>query len=52
MNEREAKELAAGPLGEKMEKFPLLFAKAVFFGPRPSRVQPTDVNSGTATLAT
>lgn len=30
-----AKKLAAGPLGEKMAKFPLMFAIAGFFGERP-----------------
>lgn|SRR5574341_1023309 len=46
-----AKALAAGPLGEKMAKFPLLFAKAAFFGQRPSRTRPTEVRNGTITLA-
>ena len=46
----QAKKLAAGPLGEKMAKFPLLFAKAVFFGKRPSRNQPSEVRNGTITL--
>lgn len=51
MDERKAKELAAGALGEKMAKFPLLFAKAAFFGLRPSKDRPADVNSGTVMLA-
>jgi hypothetical protein len=46
-----AKALAAGPLGEKMGKFPLLFAKAAFFGERPSRSREVEVNNGTVTLA-
>lgn len=51
MDGRKAKELAVGALGEKMAKFPLLFAKAAFFGPRPARDRPSDVNNGTVTLA-
>ena len=50
-NIAKAKALAAGPLGEKMAKFPLLFAKAAFFGQRPSRTLPTEVRNGTITLA-
>lgn len=46
-----AKELAAGPLGEKMAKFPLLFAMAAYFGQRPSKSRPTEVRNGTITLA-
>lgn len=46
-----AKALAAGPLGEKMGKFPLLFAKAAFFGQRPSREKRVEINNGTVTLA-
>ena len=46
----EAKKLAAGPLGEKMAKFPLLFAKMAFFGQRPSRDQPREINNGSITL--
>ena len=45
-----AKRLAAGPLGEKMAKFPLLFAKPVFFGQRPSRTHPSEIRNGTITL--
>ncbi|OEU68870.1 MAG: hypothetical protein BA867_11190 [Desulfobacterales bacterium S5133MH16] len=30
--EEEAKKLAAGPLGKVLSKYPLLFAKAAFFG--------------------
>jgi len=51
MDEEEAKALAAGPLGENLSKFPLLFAKTVFFGPRPSPERTADINSGTVTLA-
>jgi integrase len=32
----EAKKRAAGAFGEKMSKFPLLFAKAAFYGSRPT----------------
>ena len=45
-----AKMLAAGPLGEQMGKFPLRFAKAAFFGERPSRKGTTHVSNGTLTL--
>jgi len=51
MDEKEAKKLFAGPFGKEMSKFPLLFAKAVFFGARPSESRPFKVNSGTVTLA-
>jgi len=47
----EAKRAVAGPLGEKMARFPLLFAKAAFFGQRPSRARPAEIRSGTITLA-
>jgi len=46
-----AKRAAAGPLGKELAKYPLLFAKAVFFGRRPSRSHPTLVRNGTITLA-
>ena len=46
-----ARALAAGALGEKMGKFPLLFAKAAFFGERPSRKRRVEMNNGTVTLA-
>lgn len=46
----EAKRAVAGPLGEKLAKFPLLFAKTVFFGQRPSRANPTEIRNGTITL--
>ena len=42
-----AKVLAAGPLGDQQSKFPLRFAKAAFFGERPSRENPTLVRNGT-----
>lgn len=45
-----AKQLAAGTLGEKMGKFPLLFAKAVLFGQRPSKIRPSKISSGTVSL--
>ena len=47
---RKAKELAAGVLGEKLAKFPLLFSKAAFFGRRPSKVRTSKVRNGTVTL--
>lgn len=45
-----AKQLAAGALGEKMGKFPLLFAKAAFFGQRPSKSRPSQISNGTVSL--
>lgn len=45
-----ANELAAGPLGEQMSKFPLRFTKAAFFGERPSRNKASRINNGTITL--
>jgi hypothetical protein len=44
------KKLAAGPLGEQQSKFPLLFAKPVFFGERPSKEKAALVRNGTVTL--
>lgn len=46
-----AKQFAAGLLGEKLAKFPLLFAKAVFFGQRPSKNRPSEIRNGTVSLA-
>lgn len=46
----QAKKLAAGPLGEQLGKFPLLFAKAVLFGERPSKGRPTAISSGSVSL--
>lgn len=46
----EAKKIAAGPLGEEISKFPLLFAAAAVFGNRPSRTRPAKINNGTITL--
>jgi hypothetical protein len=46
----EAKRLAAGPLGEKLAKYPLLFSKAAFFGERPAKHKSTYVRNGTVTL--
>ncbi len=46
----EAKRLAAGPLGQEMATFPMLFAKPVFFGPHPSRNRQSEVSSATVTL--
>jgi hypothetical protein len=45
-----AKQLAAGALGEKLAKFPLLFAKAAFFGQRPSKKRPSEISNGTVSL--
>lgn len=42
--------MAAGPLGEEMAKFPLLFASALIFGQRPLRNRPAEINSATITL--
>lgn len=47
---KEAKRIAAGPLGQQMAKFPLLFAKAVVIGQRPSKKSPSKLTSGTVTL--
>jgi hypothetical protein len=47
---KKAKEAAAGPLGKEMAKFPLRFAKPVFFGDRPTKGKLQNVNSGTAVL--
>jgi hypothetical protein len=44
------KELARGPLGEKLAKFPLLFGKAALFGQRPSRTRPVEPGNGTMTF--
>ena len=46
----QAKKLAAGPLGEVLSKFPLLFAKVAFFGERPTTSQPARINNGTISL--
>lgn len=46
----EAKKLAAGPLGEQLGKFPLLFAKSILFGERPSKTRPTAISSGSVSL--
>ncbi len=47
---KRAKEQAAGPLGRELAKFPLRFAAAGFFGKRPVRDRPVEVNHGTMTL--
>lgn len=47
---RKAKEDAAGPLGQEMAKFPLRFAKAIFFGIKPSIDEPITMNNGTITF--
>jgi len=45
----EAKRLAAGPLGEKISKFPLLFSKAAFLGERPAKHKSTQVSNNSRT---
>jgi hypothetical protein len=45
-----AKQEAAGPLGREMTKFPLRFAKAVFFENLPDVKSGHTVNNGTVTL--
>lgn len=45
-----SKQLASGPLGEKLSKFPLLFAKAILFGQRPSKSRPSEIRNGTISL--
>jgi len=45
-----AKKISSGPLGQEMAKFPLRFAKAAFFGERPSKSKASKVNHGTVTL--
>lgn len=47
---KKAKALSAGPLGKEMAKFPLRFAKAAFFGEKPSKDKYIKVNNGTITL--
>lgn len=42
--------MAAGALGEKLAKFPLLFCKAAFFGRRPSQLRAGKIRSGSVTL--
>lgn len=47
---KRAKELAAGPLGKEMTKYPLRFATSVILGRRPSEDECVKVKNGTATL--
>jgi hypothetical protein len=47
---KNAKQLTDGALGEKLAKFPLLFAKAAFFGQRPSKNRPSKISNGTVSL--
>lgn len=47
---RKAKAVAAGPLGQEMGKFPLRFARPVFFGQKPSKSEPIRINNGTITF--
>ena len=46
----EAKKLAAGPLGQQLGKFPLLFASSVLFGQRPSMGRASKISSGSVSL--
>lgn len=50
LTEQQAKELAAGHYGKQVSIFPLLFAKAAFFGQRPSPKRTTEIRNGTITL--
>jgi hypothetical protein len=50
LTREQALELAAGPLGEEMARFPLRFCKPVFFGLPPRRGVPATVMNGTGTL--
>ena len=45
-----AKKLAKGPLGQEITKFPLKFAKAIFFGKRPIRKDIKVEDNATITL--
>ncbi|MCB2189953.1 MAG: hypothetical protein KQI62_00215 [Deltaproteobacteria bacterium] len=47
---KEAKRLAAGPLGRELTKFPLRFAAAVTMGERPKLKHKAYINNGTAVL--
>ena len=47
---KEAKRIAAGPLGEQMGKFPLLFGKVVVIGQPPSMNFSSKVTNATVTL--
>jgi hypothetical protein len=47
---KKAKEISAGPLGQEITKFPLRFAKPAFFGNRPTKQEPQNINHGTVTL--
>ena len=47
---KKAQEISAGPLGRELAKFPLHFAKAAFFGNRPTKQEPHSINHGTVTL--
>lgn len=50
MNYEEAKNMAAGPLGDQMSKFPLRFCCALYFGRPPAHDRPEQISNGTATL--
>jgi hypothetical protein len=47
---KKAKELAAGPVGEILSKFPAYYAKAVLFGERLSKSGESVIRNGTVTL--
>lgn len=46
----EAKAMVEGVLGAELEKYPLKFATAAYFGPRPKPGTSATVNSGSASL--
>jgi len=45
MSIQEAKRLAAGPLGNEMARFPMLFAKPIFFANPPQERVKMKVNN-------
>jgi len=47
---KKAKAISAGPLGKEMGKFPLRFARPLFFGEKPSKGKPITINNGTITF--
>lgn len=46
----EAKRKAAGPLGQEMTKYPLLFALPAYFGQKPTPNKETKISNGTISL--
>jgi hypothetical protein len=47
---KEAKKMAAGPLGKEMAKFPMRFAAPIFFGENPSINNKPKIKNGTASF--